>query len=360
MRGQEASGGDPRPAPSKAGQAIRVGLNTYDADISDIKVYQYEVLVGNGVEKRGLVRSVWESKAVNQAVGQGFIFDGNRLAWSLKSLDREVKLLVRLLPSSCQISPLLIIPNLLQVDLDQERGRTPRPGGKDNKHRVMIKCTNRVRLDTLVAYMAGKCTFDNACLEAITFLNHALREYPSLKYTTIKQSFFARGQQRFSLGGAIEAFKGVYSSMRIVHTGPGNKGRLSINIDVANGTFWTESLLHNAAVALTGKKDVNDLITTLQKQGEKGRTAQDLKKMRKLHVVAKHRGVATEDKYVIDKFVYQSARNVTFEKDGKNISIYDYFAKAFHLRLSYPDLPLVKMTKVMGPQSIERSKALAD
>ena len=341
FRGQDDTGRAPRPPPSTAGQAIRVGLNTYDADISNITVHQYEVLIGNGVEKRGLVRSVWESKAVAQAVGQGFIFDGNRLAWSMKPLGREIKLL---------------------VDLDQEKGRTPRPDGKDNKHRIMIRHTNPVGLNKLVAYMAGKTTFDNECLEAITFLNHALREYPSLKYTTIKQSFFARGQQRFSLGSAVEAFKGVYSSMRIVHTGPGNKGRLSINIDVANGTFWTESTLLNAAVALTGKRDTNDLLNAVKQQGEKGRTAQDLKKLRKLHVVATHRGKATTDKYVIDKLVYhQSARTATFEKDGKTTSIYDYFAKTFNVRLSYPEAPLVKMTKVCDDlQDLKQRRARTD
>lgn len=83
--------------------------------------------------------------------------------------------------------------------------------------------------------MAGQCDFDNKCLEALTFLNHAIREYPALQYTQIKQSYFARGQERFTLGGAIEAFKGVYQSMRVVHGGPAMKGRLSLNIDVANG-----------------------------------------------------------------------------------------------------------------------------
>jgi eukaryotic translation initiation factor 2C len=151
------------------------------------------------------------------------------------------------------------------------------------------------------------------------------------------------------LGSAVEAFKGVYSSMRIVHTGPGNQGRLSINIDVANGTFWTESPLLNAAVALTGKRDPNDLLVTLQKQGEKGRAATDLKKMRKLHVVTKHRGRSELDKYVIDKFNYVSARDMKFEQDGKMISIYDYFMKKFNIRLQFPDLPLVKVTKGLLP-----------
>lgn len=175
--------------------------------------------------------------------------------------------------------------------------------------------------------------------------DHMLRETPSVRYTSIKRSFFARGQERYTLGNAIEAFKGVFASMRIVHGGPSAKARLSINVDVANGTFWTASLVSNAALALTGKRDMNDLIQALRSGGEKGRAGQDLRKMRKLHVVAKHRGGPELDKYVIERFVYQGAREAKFEKDGKMTSIYDYFAKDFSIRLQYPDLPLVKVTK---------------
>jgi eukaryotic translation initiation factor 2C len=189
----------------------------------------------------------------------------------------------------------------------------------------------------------GNVDFDNTCLEAITFLAHAFREYPALKHTTIKQSIFARTQERTSLGSGIEAIKGAYQSLRVVHAGVAGLGRLSLNIDVANTAFWTESTLINAAIALTEKRDVNDLITALR-QGEKGHAAVALKKMRKLHVVAKPRG-GREDKYVIDKFVYKSARNETFEKDGKMTSIYDYYAKEYSIRLQHDGLPLVKMTR---------------
>ena len=282
-----------------------------------------QVLIGNGIEKRGLVAKVWQSKAVRQELGQGFLFDGVKLAWALKRVEREVR---------------------ITVDLDQEEGRQVRPGGKENKHRIAIRCTNAVRIDTLLAYMQGQTDMDNAVLESINFLDHLLREYPSLQYTQIKRNFFARGQQRFTLGNAVEAFKGVYQSMRIVHGGPSAKARLSINVDVANGTFWTESTVSNAALALTGKRDMNDLTNALRSQGDKGRAGQDLRKMRKLHVVANHRGGA-EDKYVIEKFVYTGARDHKFEKDGHMVSIYDYFAKSFNIRLQFPDLPLCKMTK---------------
>lgn len=90
------------------------------------------------------------------------------------------------------------------ADLDAEEGRTVRPGGKENKHRVAIRQTNRVGFNVLMAYLEGRTGFDNTCLEAINFLDHLLREYPSLQYTQIKRSYFARGQQRFSLGSGVE------------------------------------------------------------------------------------------------------------------------------------------------------------
>jgi eukaryotic translation initiation factor 2C len=314
-----------RPAPSKLGTAIKVGLNTFHVEALPGKaVYQFDVMIGSGTEKRGLIKKVWQSKGLKQALGDGFIYDGNKLAWSMRSLDRDIK---------------------ITVDLDAEEGNTnakPRKDGKENKHRVAIRQTNRVRIDTLHNYLEGKVAFNNAVLESINFLDHLLREWPALQYTQIKRSFFARGQQRFTLGNAVEAFKGVFASMRIAHGGP--KARISINVDVANGMFWTESLLHIAAVALTGRRDVNDLVVTLQKQGEAGPVAKTLRKFRKLHIVANHRR-GQRDEYVIERFVYKSAKDEKFEKDGKMTTVYDYFAKEFSVRLQHPDLPLVKMTK---------------
>lgn len=208
----------------------------------------------------------------------------------------------------------------------------------------MIRETNPVGLAALFHYMSsgGNVLFDNTHLEAITFLAHVFRETPASKHTSIKQSIFARTQDRTSLGGGIEAIKGAYQSLRVVHAGTPGIARLSLNIDVANTAFWTETTLVNAAVALTGTRDANDLVQALN-QGERGRAGQSLKKMRKLHVVSKHRG-GNEDKYVIDKFVFNSARDVRFERDGQQISVYDYYAREYSIRLSY-NLPLVKATK---------------
>lgn len=76
-----------------------------------------------------------------------------------------------------------------------------------------------------------------------------------------------------------------------------------------------------------------------------------LKRMRKLHVEAGHRGRGNVDGYVIEKFIYTSAKDFKFnELDAatgkeKPTTVYDYFARKFNIRLQFPGLPLVKMTR---------------
>lgn len=98
VRGTEISKGmPPRPAPSKLGVACKVGLNSFHVEnFPSMPIYQYDVQIGSGTEKRGAIRAVWESKAVQAEVGGLAVFDGNKLMWSGKSIDREVRINVDL------------------------------------------------------------------------------------------------------------------------------------------------------------------------------------------------------------------------------------------------------------------------
>jgi eukaryotic translation initiation factor 2C len=53
------------------------------------------------------------------------------------------------------------------VDLDQEKGITPRPG-RSNVHRVTIRRTKKLDLGLIDAYLKGKISFDNSVLEGIS------------------------------------------------------------------------------------------------------------------------------------------------------------------------------------------------
>lgn len=150
------------------------------------------MLVGSGTEKRGVIKKVWESQTLSKALGGGFIFDGNRLAWSMKPIEREMR---------------------ISVDLDAEQNRKPSAKKGPDVHRVIVRQTNEVGFQNLNSYLQGKSDFDTTCLEAINVLDHLVRETPRMKYTSIKRSFFARGEQRYNLSPGVEAFKGLSSDI---------------------------------------------------------------------------------------------------------------------------------------------------
>ena len=320
-----------RPKPSTLGKEVLIGLNTFNVvSLPKKDVWQYDILAGSGAEKRGLVMKLWESKAVKDALGgaKGWLFDGNKLAWSLTSIDREIR---------------------VQVDLDGEQGRPPSKTGRANVHRVVIKKAKKLGFQSLQGYLDGTNDWDkSACLETITFCDHLLREQPRQKYTAIKRSFFAATDKRTPLAPGIEHMPGVYQSIRIAHQSSGLHC-MTINVDVANGTFWTAGPLKTAIMALTNARSESDMMQRFKSRNGSW-NLEVLKRLNKLYVFAEHRK-GEKDTYVIKRFLKEDSRTFKFPiKDtstGKEtqISLYDYFIMRYNIRLNYPDWPVIEMTK---------------
>ncbi|KAG9829606.1 Piwi-domain-containing protein, partial [Aureobasidium melanogenum] len=302
---------------SKLGREIEVRLNAFPVTGLPTKpIYQYQIQVGAGAEKRGLIRAVWNSKATKENTGQGWIFDGNVLAWSFQKRD-EIR---------------------YNVDLDKEAGRAARNGRTDS-HRVTIKPTAVINFTTLNAYLTGTATYDPSILQAITVLDHIMRETPSSRLISIKRSFFAAASQRSALGGHVEHTTGVYQSLRIAHHPGGH--RLVVNADVANGTFWQSGPLSRAVVAVARLKDESEIQRLLAPNNPK---FYDLRRLKKLRVIAAHRKGA-EDEYVIDSILRQDSSHQLRFRDGSTKSVAQYFQTEHNIRLKYPGWPVVQMTK---------------
>ena len=189
-------------------------------------------------------------------------------------------------------------------------------------------------------------------------MDHLLRMWPSSVYTKIKRNFFSQPQQRFNLGEGVEAYHGVYQSIRPVHwpTGP----RLSVNVDVANGVFWTTSMLMLTAREICRCRDVNHLSAELQPKKDshgarvESNAFKNLRNLKRVRVTATHRGQkegSPPDEYVVEKFLNMSA--MEYKQDIFNpqtgvkepTTIHQYFLRKYNMPLNYPHLPLVKTTK---------------
>ncbi|PNS21294.1 Protein argonaute [Sphaceloma murrayae] len=314
------------PKLSALGKAINVGLNTFEVvAIPTVPVYQYDVLIGGGDEKRGLVKKLWSSKALIAALPahNRWIFDGKQIAWSTEKVDREIRIM---------------------IDLDKEENREPK-SGKSNVHKVVIKPATTgatIRFDNLRAFLESRADFSTSCLESINFLDHLLRESPSRKLIPIKRCFYQNGQKRNPLGGGVEMMKGVYQSMRVAHSITG-KHILSVNVDVANGTFWTAGPLPQVIGTIIGAGEA-DLANKMRMPFAYDK----LKKLHRLFVETRHRGSGQVDDYCIAQFlVDKSAQQCKItgggEADGQTVT--QYLKTKYNITLRHPEWPVVKMTK---------------
>ncbi|KAF3005095.1 hypothetical protein E8E13_009910 [Curvularia kusanoi] len=329
------------------GKEATITLNTFNViKPPSIAVHQYDVsYTGDGKDysKRALVQKIWRSNAVQTELSKSdlWIWDGNKLAWSGKRLPRD--------------------DNRITVDLDAEEGRAPK-AGKGNTHTVHLRHTRQVDFHGLSAWLKGQTGWSTEYIDTINFFDHLLREGPSQRYTQIKKSFFQRGEQRFDLGGGIEAFKGVFASLRPVLDDKFNKS-LSINVDVANGTFWRAQGLGNAISQMFNGCTIPQLSTRFkeaQKNWKQAVLRRDFASLKRVGVTATH--VQPHVQYTIDSISDMNPNQCMFpdpddrrpgvdDKDRKQISLAVYFKKKYNVTCA-PGLPVVKMTKKIRGKNI--------
>ena len=324
-----------RPGFNSTGRAVNVNVNAFQVmQYPKVKIYQYDVVIGAGAEKRAVQRKVWDSKARKNATGPQIIYDGNRLAWSLKDY-KDLRLM---------------------VDLDAEEGRSSSDGR--NTFRLHIKFTRELNPSIIQAFLDKKVQMSNDVAEAIMFMDHLLREGPasSPQFLTVRRSLFKRQGTRQDLGGSVEVWRGIYQSMRLAQ---GQK--LIINLDVANTCFWRPTSLTSAIVTKFREvNDINQIAARMRPDQHNGSRSASLF----------HRSVQVAFKSVGCKAVYKGnpfpnkewkifrfdINNATEDKiewkdpntkqgTGEMITIAQYFKRKYNYTLQYPNLPLVEMTK---------------
>jgi eukaryotic translation initiation factor 2C len=119
------------------------------------------------------------------------------------------------------------------------------------------------------------------------------------------------------LDNVVEAMRGVYSSIRLCEINPSIGGAgtgLALNVDVANGTFWTSQDVHQAARNLCKARNRNQSYTVFRDQLLPVKTQtpglwtqssdfKELRKMAKLKFRVKHRG-KQEDKKLCESLFF--------------------------------------------------------
>ncbi|KAI8626209.1 Piwi domain-containing protein [Xylariaceae sp. FL1651] len=352
----------PRPGYNTTGKPIQIELNIFPIQgFHEQDIYQYDVSVSPIDESKNsqpLIKKVWNSEPVQKFLNENggtWIHDGNKLAWSSKTIPRNEA--------------------RLSVDLDQGKPRK-KLVGRDGVYFCRIKQTNVIRMSYLENYLKGKMAWDNHVLECMNFFDHCMRQSPSESMVQIRRNFYPKNVDGHPLSNVIEVHKGYYSAIRLSESiKSGGKG-LMINIDTANTSFWMSNRLHVVALRMINehKREWNSWdytqlasalypVPTTDKQGRFSIVQSEafglLRRLHKLRFTVEHRGKMNEKKVYTIKYILfdekygkegAHSRNVTFAKkmpDGtiKETSVWQHYFDTHQLRLQFPNLPIIETTR---------------
>jgi len=222
------------PGVNTQGKSVKIRVNQYKVlQWPQRDVYQFDILIGTGAEKRGKIMAVWKSKILQTKIrsltqNMAWLWDGNKIAWT-----------------SYNVSEQRII-----IDLDAEKGQQPQQGQAPDQIKVIIRPAKVVRMAVVEAYFNKSMPWDNSILEAINFLDHAIRIWPSDQFTLVKKLFFIRGEQRTALDNIIKAMRNIYTSIYLYNL----KSSISdisisfiLNINTANSIKIKTKIIETAA-----------------------------------------------------------------------------------------------------------------
>ncbi|KAF3360877.1 hypothetical protein VDGD_10484 [Verticillium dahliae] len=348
-----------RPGFNKTGTPVPLEINQFKVASwsTDCRIYQFDISISPIPLKQGPVfKKCWAHPDVRKRLERyktRWLCDGRKLAWGACPIERGEE--------------------RITVDLDSHL--PPRADGKprrDNTFYFIIRQTAQIDLSHLDAYLSGKTDWSNKVLECMNFLDHVVRQFPSEHLLQIKRNFYARQPSKamvFPISDVVELIKGVYASVRMNQSGRG----IGLNVDVANTAFWVggqnmatfiKNYLWSVVPQFRGK-DLNTLANEMrpvERRSTDGNKMygmsegfRHLRRLSKLRFRVQHRGKEQNTiDYAIMAFEFAekygaegaTPKNVKInDKDGKEISLYDYFVARYNFRTQYPNWPMVLTAK---------------
>ncbi|KAM3550059.1 hypothetical protein MY1884_008443 [Beauveria asiatica] len=343
------------------GSPAIVEVNQYRMTKFDFskKIYQYDVALSPDPDKKTVIlKKIWEHPAFKTALQKYnydmWICDGNKLAWSPSLVDRGE----------------------LRFTVNLDEGRVPpqqKPTRSNNVFHVTLRKTTEVQMAALKGYLEQRVQFNNAVSEALNFVDHLIRQWPSQNLLAIKRNFYklqAKGRPLMD-GSLVEVHKGTYASVRLSHNLNRGGVGLALNADIANTCFWVgnqtvDRLLCNFLAATEPRRWRNLSPVDLSNQlkpiggGQSGRwessdAFKQLRKLRRLKFKVRHpnRTAAVDKVYTIQDIVFGqnygaeggTARNVKFDLDGQQVSVAQYFEKKYNAFLRFGNFPLIDAGK---------------
>ncbi|KEY67893.1 hypothetical protein S7711_02104 [Stachybotrys chartarum IBT 7711] len=315
-------------------------------------IYQYDVALSPQPDKVApVMRKIWQhpkfKSMLSKYNGDMWISDSKALAWA----------------------PVQVAELRCQVDLDENDRPADKKPREGSVFHITLRNTTKINIAVIQEYLNRKMSYGNDIEQAQNFLDHLIRQRPSENLLSIKRNFYNRNGAPRYLDDLIEVHKGAYVSLRMSHNmNQGGLG-LALNADVANTCFWTGGRpLDKVALNLLKTADRRwsqiDMVKAIdilrpEKRDNRVQSSDAFKQLRKLRGLkfkVRHpkRPEYLSDKiYSIDDFPFSdkfgpdggNARNVTFDYNGRQTSIVDYFQSKYGAAMRWSRAPVVKSGK---------------
>jgi hypothetical protein len=203
---------------------------------------------------------------------------------------------------------------------------------QNSKFAVTIKLSKEINMKQIGDFITGKkidgkSETPQECLNAIDIiLGHAA----SYKFVNRGRSFYT-SEGSFNLGGGVDAWAGFFQSVRALKTG------LYLNVDVSATAFHQPKRVLDIAVDVWRKQRPEDLFNYSANE----RDVRELEKSIKLCKVKMEYRSDYARVMRVEGVSRKSAFNVTFQCDGVEVSVANFFEKTYNYRLKYPNLPCI-------------------
>ncbi|KAJ5093056.1 hypothetical protein N7456_008917 [Penicillium angulare] len=335
---------------NKTGREIELVMNTFPVTSIPTKpVYQYEVNVisGPGVEEdRRVLRRSFNCEERKRLLPDA-IYDGVKSAWSLKYIEKGV-----------------------HEKFEYQHGRTRASGSQGNVYKEILVFSmlprRKIYLGVIHQWLQKQRPMDEYVIEALNFLDHLLRDWPTREFVAHKRGFFFQGlfekektrdlhyEFHYSLGpySGVTCYRGIFQMLRPCPSG------LLLNLDAAHGVFYSRISLLGTMKGIIGAGDDKELSNKLRlitdKDGNKVQSAefQKISRMVKnLVVYPDYEQCPFKDKsFKIQELIPGGAREymLTIEDpatgEERRMSVEQYFKWKYNITLMLPNLALIKMS----------------
>ncbi|KAJ5287992.1 hypothetical protein N7478_003678 [Penicillium angulare] len=335
---------------NKSGKEIEVVMNTFPVlSIPTKPVYQYEVNVisGPGVEEdRRVLRRSFNCEERKKLLPDA-IYDGAKSAWSLKYIEKGV-----------------------HEKFQYQHGRTRASGSQGNVYKEVLVFSmlprRKIYLGVIHQWLQKQRPMDEYIIEALNFLDHLLRDWPTREFVAHKRAFFFQGlfekektrdlhyEFHYSLGpySGATCYRGIFQMLRPCVSG------LLLNLDAAHAVFYSRISLLGTMKGVLGVGNDMELSAKLRPiirpDGSKGpsKEFERVKAMVKSVIVyPDYEQCPFKDKsFKIQDLILGGARefmitiNDPAAGEEKRMSVEEYFKWKYNITLTLPNLALVRMT----------------